>query len=149
MGLSLVSASRKRWLLATAVLLIVAAGFALFGSVHSARAHGALSAPISRVYGCFLEGPEHPQAPACQYAVSVGGTQPLYDWNEVHLLNANGQSRQLIPDGHLCSAGTAKYDSQDRLAFDCCAVRSALHFPIYRDRAPPWHILPLHHEKWL
>lgn len=113
MGPSFILFSRKRWVLVTAVLLVVTAGFALFGSVRPVQAHGALSAPISRVYGCFLEGPEHPTTPACQFAVSTGGTQPLYDWNEVHLLNANGQSRQLIPDGHLCSAGTAKYAAFD------------------------------------
>lgn len=113
MSPSFVLLSRKRWLLVTAVLVVVTAGFALFGTVRTAQAHGALSAPMSRVYGCFLEGPEHPTTAACQYAVSVGGTQPLYDWNEVHLLNANGQSRQLIPDGHLCSAGTAKYAAFD------------------------------------
>src|SRR5579883_2856128 len=112
MSPSFVSGARRRVLIVV-VLLVVATGLALFGSVRTAQAHGALSAPMSRVYGCFLEGPEHPTTPACQYAVSVGGTQPLYDWNEVHLLNANGQSRQLIPDGHLCSAGTAKYAAFD------------------------------------
>jgi chitin-binding protein len=105
--------SRKRWIFVIAALLIVTAGFALFGFSRPALAHGALSAPMSRIYGCFLEGPENPTTPACQYAVSTGGTQALYDWNGVHLLNANGQSRELIPDGKLCSAGNAEFAAFD------------------------------------
>ncbi|QBD74785.1 chitin-binding protein [Ktedonosporobacter rubrisoli] len=109
MAASLAFIIKKRWALICVVFLIVTSVLVLPEIASPVQAHGAMSVPISRVYGCFLEGPEHPTTPACQYAVSVGGTQPLYDWNEVHLLNANGQSRQLIPDGHLCSAGTTKY----------------------------------------
>jgi chitin-binding protein len=81
---------------------------------HQASAHGSMQNPASRVYECFLEGPEHPQTAPCQAAVAIGGTQPLYDWNEIHLLDANGRSRSLIPDGHLCSAGTDKYKAFDQ-----------------------------------
>jgi chitin-binding protein len=81
--------------------------------VEHALAHGSMQNPISRTYECFLENPEHPTSAACQAAVAIGGTQPLYDWNEVHLLNANGHSRDLIPDGKLCSAGLDKYKGFD------------------------------------
>jgi predicted carbohydrate-binding protein with CBM5 and CBM33 domain len=56
-----------------------------------AYAHGSMAFPISRVYQCFLEGPENPQSAACRDAVTIGGTQPLYDWNKVNQPNANGQ----------------------------------------------------------
>lgn len=91
---------------------VVVAGVSL-GLVTAASAHGSMQNPISRTYECFLENPEHPTSAACQAAVAIGGTQPLYDWNEVHLLNANGQSRSLIPDGKLCSAGLDKYKGFD------------------------------------
>jgi predicted carbohydrate-binding protein with CBM5 and CBM33 domain len=82
-------------------------------TIQSANAHGAFANPTSRVYACYLEGPEHPVSAACRTAVAVGGTQPLYDWNEVHILDANGRHQQLIPDGKLCSAGTDKYRAFD------------------------------------
>ncbi|GAP63111.1 chitinase [Ardenticatena maritima] len=88
-------------------------GVALFVNIEPTWAHGTLSSPASRVYSCFLEGPESPTSAACQYAVSVGGTQPLYDWNEVNIGDANGRHRELIPDGKLCSANRAKYAAFD------------------------------------
>ncbi|OLB79950.1 MAG: hypothetical protein AUI14_08535 [Actinobacteria bacterium 13_2_20CM_2_71_6] len=95
----------------------VAIAFAVL-TVTQAHAHGSMQNPVSRVYECFLEGPEHPQTAPCQAAVAIGGTQPLYDWNEIHLLNANGQSRSLIPDGKLCSAGVDKYKGFDQARAD-------------------------------
>lgn len=81
--------------------------------VNTANAHGAMESPLSRVYACFLEGPENPQTPACQDAVAAGGTQPLYDWMEVNIANAAGRHREIIPDGRLCSANRAKYAAFD------------------------------------
>ncbi|GLZ76163.1 hypothetical protein Afil01_09700 [Actinorhabdospora filicis] len=81
--------------------------------VTRAESHGSASDPASRTYRCFLEGPETPQSAACQAAITVGGTQAVYDWNEVNIANANGQHRQLIPDGKLCSAGRDKYKGFD------------------------------------
>jgi chitin-binding protein len=78
-----------------------------------ASAHGALSAPVSRVFACYAEGPEHPVSQVCKDLVADSGTQPLYDWNEVNIADANGQSRQIIPDGHLCSANRDKYRALD------------------------------------
>src|SRR2546421_6774113 len=86
---------------------------AVLAVTRQASAHGSMQNPVSRVYECFLENPEHPTSAACQAAVAIGGTQPLYDWNEVHLLNAAGHSRDLIPDGKLCSAGLDKYRGFD------------------------------------
>lgn len=91
------------------LLFVIASAFV----IRHVWAHGSIETPISRVYNCFLEGPENPLSPACQAAVAVGGTQALYDWNEINLANANGQHQQLIPDGKLCSAGRDKYKGFD------------------------------------
>jgi chitin-binding protein len=79
----------------------------------TASAHGALSSPVSRIAACYAEGPEHPVSQVCKDLVADSGTQPLYDWNEVNIANAGGQSRSIIPDGHLCSAGRDKYRALD------------------------------------
>lgn len=79
----------------------------------AASAHGAVFNPVSRIAACFAEGPEHPVSQVCKDLVADSGTQPLYDWNEVNIANANGQSRQLIPDGKLCSANRDKYRALD------------------------------------
>ncbi|MFJ8311856.1 MULTISPECIES: lytic polysaccharide monooxygenase [unclassified Streptomyces] len=78
-----------------------------------ASAHGSLFNPVSRVAACYAEGPEHPVSQVCKDLVADSGTQPLYDWNEVNIANANGQSQQLIPDGKLCSANRDKYRALD------------------------------------
>lgn len=79
----------------------------------TASAHGALSAPVSRILACYAEGPEHPVSQICKDFVADSGTQPLYDWNEVNIPDADGQSRSVIPDGHLCSANRDKYRALD------------------------------------
>ncbi|RZU77253.1 chitin-binding protein [Micromonospora kangleipakensis] len=81
--------------------------------VSQAGAHGSMQSPVSRTYACFLEGPESPDTDACRAAVAAGGTQALYDWNEVNIADAAGRHRQLIPDGHLCSANRDKYRGFD------------------------------------
>jgi chitin-binding protein len=83
-----------------------------------ANAHGTLSNPPSRVYVCKNEGPESPDSNACKAAVAAGGTQALYDWNEVSLLEAGGQHQALIPNGKLCSAGRDKYRGLDLVRSD-------------------------------
>lgn len=72
-----------------------------------------MQTPPSRIYTCYLENPESPDTEACKDAVALGGTQPLYDWNEVNLADAGGRHREIIPDGRLCSAGRDKYGAFD------------------------------------
>ncbi|MBB6173447.1 chitin-binding protein [Nocardiopsis mwathae] len=78
-----------------------------------AGAHGSMGEPISRVAACYQEGPENPQSDVCKRLVEQNGTQPLYDWHEVNIANADGRHREIIPDGQLCSAGRAKYSALD------------------------------------
>ncbi|HYF65690.1 MAG TPA: lytic polysaccharide monooxygenase, partial [Herpetosiphonaceae bacterium] len=91
---------------------------AVFVLARDVQAHGSLQTPISRVYSCFLEGPESPDTAACKAAVAAGGTQALYDWNEVNIADAAGRHRQIIPDGKLCSAGRDKYKAFDAARTD-------------------------------
>ncbi|WP_089717124.1 lytic polysaccharide monooxygenase [Candidatus Entotheonella palauensis] len=93
----------------TAILMIMlTAGYL----TQDAHAHGSMEIPISRVYNCYLEGPENPRSAACRAAVRAGGTQALYDWNGVNRL-PDGRHRETVPDGQLCSAGKASHRGLD------------------------------------
>ncbi|MGW6771100.1 lytic polysaccharide monooxygenase auxiliary activity family 9 protein [Streptomyces sp. NPDC055037] len=99
---------------ATGIVVLGLAPLTLAGlAAVPAAAHGSMTDPVSRVAACFAEGPESPRSAACKAAVAAGGTQALYDWNEVNIANAAGNHRQLIPDGKLCSAGRDKYKGLD------------------------------------
>ncbi|MFB7663770.1 lytic polysaccharide monooxygenase [Kitasatospora sp. NPDC056138] len=99
----------------TTVGALALAGCALAGALGSgtAYAHGSMQNPLSRVEGCYLEGPEAPKSDACKAAIALGGTQAMYDWNGVRIGNAAGQHRQLIPDGRLCSANNTEFAGLD------------------------------------
>ncbi|MBB4890555.1 chitin-binding protein [Streptomyces netropsis] len=103
-----------------------------------AAAHGSMTDPVSRVSACFAEGPEHPRSAACKAMVAAGGTQPLYDWNEVNIGDAAGRHRQIIPDGKLCSAGRDKYKGLDlpRADWPGTKLASGKHTFHYRATAP-------------
>ncbi|MEU3050261.1 lytic polysaccharide monooxygenase [Streptomyces sp. NPDC006984] len=103
-----------------------------------ASAHGSMTDPVSRVSACFAEGPENPRSAACKAMVAAGGTQPLYDWNEVNIANAAGNHRQLIPDGKLCSAGRDKYKGLDlpRADWPSSPLVSGSHTFRYKATAP-------------
>ncbi|MEZ4713239.1 MAG: lytic polysaccharide monooxygenase [Caldilineaceae bacterium] len=89
-------------------------------ATNSVLAHGSMEDPVSRVYHCFLEGPENPLSAACRAAVEAGGTQQFYDWNGVNLLAAD-QHRELIPDGQLCGAGKESHSGLDLARADWTA----------------------------
>ncbi|MFF5717941.1 lytic polysaccharide monooxygenase [Streptomyces buecherae] len=88
-----------------------------------ASAHGTMFGPVSRVATCYAEGPENPKTQVCKDLVAASGTQPLYDWNEVNIANANGQHQKLIPDGKLCSANREKYKALDWARTDWPATK--------------------------
>ncbi|XIE80194.1 lytic polysaccharide monooxygenase [Streptomyces sp. SBR177] len=58
-------------------------------------------------------GPRPPSPRCARTSSPTSGTQPLYDWNEVNIANADGNHRALIPDGKLCSANREKYRALD------------------------------------
>ncbi|MEU3450753.1 lytic polysaccharide monooxygenase [Streptomyces thermolilacinus] len=122
----------------TAVAAAAAAPLLIVLTPTQATAHGTMYGPVSRVAACYAEGPEHPDTQVCKDLIATSGTQPLYDWNEVNIANANGQHRQLIPDGKLCSANREKYKALDWARTDWAATpvsAGPLHFK-YRVTAP-------------
>ncbi|WP_030275763.1 lytic polysaccharide monooxygenase auxiliary activity family 9 protein [Streptomyces sp. NRRL B-24484] len=130
------SARRRVTVLAGAL-----AGLALSGTLGTgtAAAHGSMQNPLSRVEGCYLEGPEHPKSAACAAVVARGGTQALYDWNGVRIGDANGRHQQLIPDGKLCSANNAEFTGLDLPRADWPATNLTAGAPFtfrYRATAP-------------
>lgn len=93
----------RRW------YVIVGTTITVLATTSQVNAHGSFEEPLSRVYGCYLEGPENPISAACQDAVIIGGTQALYDWHEVNQAKADDDHQSLIPDGTLCAGGRNKY----------------------------------------
>ncbi|MET9954731.1 lytic polysaccharide monooxygenase [Streptomyces sp. NPDC006339] len=120
---------------ATATAALLLSGLA---AAPAAVAHGSMTDPVSRVAGCFAEGPESPDSAACRAAVAASGTQAFYDWNGVNIANAAGRHRELIPDGELCSAGNEKYRGLDLARADWPASRmnSGPHTFRYKRTAP-------------
>lgn len=124
---------------ATASVVTASAVLALSGlGAGSAVAHGSMTDPVSRVAACYAEGPESPESAACKAAVAAGGTQALYDWNGVNIGDAGGRSREIIPDGRLCSAGNDKYRGLDLARADWPASRMTAgeHTFRYKGTAP-------------
>lgn len=103
-----------------------------------AAAHGSMTDPVSRVAACYAEGPESPKSAACKAAVTASGAQAFYDWNAVNIANAAGQSKSLIPDGQLCSAGNDKYKGLDlaRADWPASPLASGAHTFRYKGTAP-------------
>lgn len=88
-----------------------------------AQAHGAMTFPSTRTHVCFKEDPQSPDSQVCKDAIAQGGTQPLYDWFGLLIGNAAGRHREIIPDGQLCGAGTAKYAAYNMARADWPATR--------------------------
>lgn len=107
-------------LLSTGLSLVWLLAALFFGSP-SASAHGSIENPPSRVYNCYKELTTQTLSPACLALLAEGGAQQLYDWNGVRQGNANGQHRTIIPDGQLCSGGSAAFRGLDLARTDWVA----------------------------
>ncbi|MFF6778276.1 lytic polysaccharide monooxygenase [Streptomyces sp. NPDC012637] len=127
--------SRRTTAVSATAAALVLSGLA---AAPGAFAHGSMTDPVSRVAGCYAEGPESPDSAACRAAVAAGGTQAFYDWNGVNIANAAGKHRELIPDGKLCSAGNEKYRGLDlaRADWPASAMNSGAHTFRYKGTAP-------------
>lgn len=109
----------------TLAAALLGASGAFLGGASTALAHGSMSAPLSRIYSAFLEDPQSPDSAAVAAAIAVGGTQPLYDWNEVvNFIPGQPESQMnypyhlLIPDGQIASGGNSKYAGFDLVRDD-------------------------------
>jgi chitin-binding protein len=129
--------SSRRTVARIAALGAVPLALAMAGTTPAA-AHGSMTDPVSRISACFAEGPETPKSAACKALVQAGGTQALYDWNEVNIPDAAGKHKQIIPDGKLCSAGRAKYKGLDlpRKDWPASKVKAGAHAFSYKATAP-------------
>ncbi|MFJ9862689.1 lytic polysaccharide monooxygenase [Streptomyces sp. NPDC101165] len=78
----------------------------------SAQAHGAPTAPVSRVYACSPEGGSANGSAACRAAISANGA-PFTAWDNLRVAGVNGRDRQVIPDGRLCSGNLPAYRGLD------------------------------------
>jgi len=97
--------------LAGAVLSVLSV---LAPGARPAFAHGATSAPASRALECGPLGGAAATSAACRAADAVaGGPMPFTDWDNLRVPGVNGQDRQRIPDGKLCSAGLAGFHGLD------------------------------------
>lgn len=131
---------RKRKIVATVgATAALALGASLLAGA-PAQAHGSMGDPVSRVYNCFLEGPETPQSQACIDLIEENGTQPLYDWHEVNQANAAGNHQDIIPDGQLCSAGRDKYSALDNVGTDWIATQMESGNHTFEYAAPAPHV---------
>ncbi len=68
-----------------------------------AEAHGAPSSPVSRAFACRADGPGAAR-PACRAALAANAG-PFGSWDNLRVPDVGGRDRDVIPDGHLCSAG--------------------------------------------
>ena len=87
-----------------------------------ARAHGAPTDPVSRVYACSPDGGSVSRSAACRAAVASNGA-PFTAWDNLRIANVNGRDRQVVPDGQLCSGGLPAYRGLDLARADWPSTR--------------------------
>ncbi|MFI7409475.1 lytic polysaccharide monooxygenase [Streptomyces sp. NPDC049627] len=87
-----------------------------------ARAHGAPTDPVSRVYACSPEGGSASRSAACRAAVASNGA-PFTAWDNLRIANVNGRDRRIVPDGQLCSGGLPAYRGLDLARADWPSTR--------------------------
>ncbi|QQQ73682.1 lytic polysaccharide monooxygenase [Saccharothrix sp. 6-C] len=100
--------------LLTTVLVTFGAG--------NASAHGAVSDPPSRHYGCYNRWPNGPsqqmatEDPMC-YQAWQADPSAMYNWNGLFREGVAGNHQGAIPDGQLCSGGltfNGRYAAMDK-----------------------------------
>ncbi|MFE9022871.1 lytic polysaccharide monooxygenase [Streptomyces sp. NPDC007808] len=89
-----------------------------------ARAHGAPTDPVSRVYACSPDGGGASGSAACRAAITSNGA-PFTAWDNLRIANVNGRDRQIVPDGRLCSGGLPAYRGLDLARADWPSTRLA------------------------
>jgi lytic cellulose monooxygenase (C4-dehydrogenating) len=110
-------------LLAQALTVLAAMSLLVFGGWSgTAQAHGSVTDPASRNYGCYERWGSHHQDPAmatedpmCWQAFQAN-PNTMWNWNGLYRENLKGAFQANIPDGTLCSGGKAQsplYDSLD------------------------------------
>jgi len=100
-----------RLVLAALATLIAAFALVLISRPGPAVAHGSVTDPPSRNYGCWERwGSDHlnPQMatldPMCWQAYQTN-PNTMWNWNGLYRENVGGNFQAVIPDGQLCSGG--------------------------------------------
>ncbi|TQM83003.1 chitin-binding protein [Saccharothrix saharensis] len=99
----------------TSVLAVLAAGLvALLGTSGVASAHGSVTDPPSRNYGCWQRwGSDHLNPnmgqtdPMCAQAWKAD-PNAMWNWNGLYRNNVGGNHQGALPNGQLCSGGLAE-----------------------------------------
>jgi predicted carbohydrate-binding protein with CBM5 and CBM33 domain len=97
--------------------------FLLAVPIPAAQAHGALQNPPSRAMVCGMAGSRTAKSTACRAAAAVGPQDALADWDQIRVPDINGQDRQKIPDGRLCSGGLPEFAGLDLARADWPVTR--------------------------
>ncbi len=97
--------------------------FLLAVPIPSAQAHGALQSPPSRAMVCGLAGSPTAKTKACRAAAAAGPSGALADWDNLRVPDVNGQDRQKIPNGKLCSGGLPEFAGLDLTRADWPVTR--------------------------
>ncbi|MZE77434.1 lytic polysaccharide monooxygenase auxiliary activity family 9 protein [Streptomyces xinghaiensis] len=88
----------------------------------TAVAHGSVTDPASRNYGCWerwgsdFQNPAMAQQDPMCWQAWQDDTNAMWNWNGLYRENVGGNHRAAIPDGQLCSAGLTgdgRYASMD------------------------------------
>jgi chitin-binding protein len=104
-----------------ACLTLLATVLVTFGA-GTASAHGAVSDPPSRHYGCYNRWPNGPsqqmatEDPMC-YQAWQADPAAMYNWNGLFREGVAGNHQGAIPDGQLCSGGltfNGRYAAMDK-----------------------------------
>lgn len=105
----------------TSAAVAASALFTLWAA-EPARAHGAPTDPVSRVFACSPDGGGRAGSAACRAAVAANGA-PFTAWDNLRVPDVNGRDRQVIPDGKLCSGGLPAYKGLDLARTDWPSTR--------------------------
>jgi lytic cellulose monooxygenase (C4-dehydrogenating) len=106
-----VSRRAKRLVLASITVVVAAFTIVVVGQVGPASAHGSVTDPQSRNYGCWERwgddhlNPDMAQTdPMCAQAWQAN-PNTMWNWNGLYRENVGGNHQAVIPDGQLCSGG--------------------------------------------
>jgi lytic cellulose monooxygenase (C4-dehydrogenating) len=101
----------KRLVLSATTVVVAAFTIVVVGHVSPASAHGSVTDPPSRNYGCWERwGDDHLNPnmgqtdPMCAQAWQAN-PNTMWNWNGLYRENVGGNHQAAIPDGQLCSGG--------------------------------------------
>ncbi|MEV4172849.1 MULTISPECIES: lytic polysaccharide monooxygenase auxiliary activity family 9 protein [unclassified Nonomuraea] len=112
----------SRWAKRALVLLTSIMMLVVIPLTGTASAHGSVTDPASRNYGCWLRWGSDFQNPTMQqqdpmcWQAWQDNTNAMWNWNGLYRDGVGGNHQAAIPNGQLCSAGQtqgARYRSMD------------------------------------